>query len=77
MACIAMKPVVDRLEAQTQGRLVVLRVDVQTAYGRTLAARYGFQYTPTFIFFDAQGVERWRRVGSLDPQQVLNALEVP
>lgn len=77
MACVALKPVVDRLEAETQGRLVVLRVNVQSPAGRELAAFYGFEYTPTFIFFDAQGVERWRMVGSLDPERVLAELGQP
>ena len=40
-----------------------------------LAPVYGFQYTPTFIFFDAQGKEVWRTVGSFDPQKVRDSLK--
>jgi thioredoxin-related protein len=61
-----MKPIVDGIEKQYQGRLVVIRVDIQSETGHSLAPLYGFQYTPTFIFFDAQGKELWRSVGSLD-----------
>jgi hypothetical protein len=35
---------------------------------------YDFRYTPTFIFFDAQGNERWRSIGSLDVDQIQSSL---
>ncbi|MEZ0395530.1 MAG: thioredoxin family protein [Anaerolineales bacterium] len=74
LACTAIKPPVDRLEAQYAGRLIVLRVNVQSQAGRELAAVYGFQYTPTFIFFDAAGQERWREVGGLTPERLEQSL---
>lgn len=70
-----MKPVVDRLEAQTQGRLVIIRLDIHGPVGRQIGAEYGFQYTPTFVFFDREGNELWRAVGSLDSERVLSSLE--
>ena len=69
-----MKPIVDGLEREYAGRLVVIRLDIQSDVGRELAPVYGFQYTPTFIFFDAQGVELWREVGSLDTARVRASL---
>ncbi len=69
-----MKPVVDGLEQQTKGKLIVIRVNIQDPVGKQLAVDYNFEYTPTFIFFDAQGKELWRMVGSLDTQKVLNSL---
>ena len=70
-----MKPIVDGIEKETQGRLVVIRVDIQSNTGRSLAPLYGFQYTPTFIFFDARGKELWRVVGQLDPVKVSGSLK--
>lgn len=70
-----MKPVVDRLEAENAGRLIVIRVNIQDKTGRELARIYGFQYTPTFIFFDAGGVEKWRQVGGLDVEHVRESLK--
>ena len=64
----------DGLEQELQGRLAVVRIDVQSAAGRELAPEFGFRYTPTFIFFDAQGLELWREVGSLDPKRVRDSL---
>jgi thioredoxin-related protein len=40
-----------------------------------LAPVYGFEFTPTFIFFDAQGNEIWRMIGEFDPQQVRDSLK--
>jgi thioredoxin-related protein len=54
-------------------RLVVISVDVQSSLGRELASVYG-NFTPTFVFFDEDGEELWRAVGSLDPDQVRQSL---
>ncbi len=40
-----------------------------------LAPLYDFQYTPTFIFFDAQGNELWRTIGEFDPQKIRDSLK--
>jgi thioredoxin-related protein len=48
---------------------------MQSAAGSTLAPIYNFQYTPTFIFFDAQGKEVWRSVGQLDVNQLRDTLK--
>jgi len=72
--CVALKPAVDRLENELRDKLVVRRVDIQSAAGRELVARYGIEVTPTFIFFDAAGKEQWRRVVQLDAERVRTAL---
>ena len=70
-----MKPIVDGIETQCWDPLVVLRVDVTAPAGRAVGQEFGFQYTPTFIFFDANGQEIWRSVGSLDEAQILRSME--
>ncbi len=69
------KPVVDGLEQELGGQVEFIRLNIQDEVGQELAPLYGFEYTPTFIFFDAQGNEVWREVGRLDPQRVRDALE--
>jgi thioredoxin-related protein len=69
-----MKPIVDGLEREYAGRLLVLRLDIQSEVGRELAPVFNFQYTPTFIFFDATGVELWREIGGLDPEHLRQSL---
>ena len=60
----------DGIEKELDGKLIVIRLDIQEKVGRELAPRFGFQYTPTFIFFDGEGKEIWREVGSLDGERV-------
>lgn len=74
MGCVIVKPIVDGIEAQYSGQLVVLRVNVQDPAGKTLAQEYNFLATPTFIFLDSQGRETWRSVGQIDPDRVANSL---
>lgn len=75
LGCVAMKPAVDRLEKELCGKLVVRRVDIQSAEGRKLASQYGIEATPTFIFFDDVGREQWRGAGQLDAVRVRASLQ--
>jgi thioredoxin-related protein len=68
---------VDGLQSQFALRLQVLRVNIQDPVGRELAPIYDFEYTPTYIFFDAKGKELWRSVGEIDPQRVQASLAQP
>ena len=58
-----------------RGKLVVRRVDIQSAEGRKLASQYGIGATPTFIFFDEVGREQWRSAGQLDAVRVRASLQ--
>ena len=70
-----MKPVVDELERELGDRLHVIRLNIQEDVGRELAPVYDFEFTPTFIFFDADGNEQWREIGGLDTQRVRDSVE--
>jgi thioredoxin-related protein len=70
-----MKPIVDGIEKQYKDRLIVIRLDIQSTTGQTLAPIYGFEFTPTFIFFDATGKELWRSVGQLDTEKISESLK--
>ena len=79
--CAQIKPAVDELERELEnqagaGRQIhIIRLNVQEAAGRELAPVYGFEFTPTFIYFDAQGNEVWRTIGSFDPRRVRDSLK--
>lgn len=60
----------DGLERELDDRLIIIRLNIQEEVGRELAPVYGFEFTPTFIYFDARGVELWRQVGGLDTGRV-------
>ncbi len=55
-------------------KLEIVRINVQDPVGRELAPVYGFEYTPTYIFFDSQGHELWRSIGEIDPQRVRDSV---
>jgi thiol-disulfide isomerase/thioredoxin len=73
--CAALGPVVDHIGETFGDRLHVIRVDLQSQVGRQLAPVYNFEFTPTFVFFDAQGTEVWRTVGEIDEERVRDSLE--
>jgi thioredoxin-related protein len=77
MGCVAAKPIVDGIEAETAGKLLVLRVNVQDSAGKELAREYAVLGTPTFIFLDAQGKELWRSVGMISTEKVAESLSAP
>ncbi|HMU94708.1 MAG TPA: thioredoxin family protein [Anaerolineales bacterium] len=56
-------------------RIHFIRLNIQETAGMELAPLYNFEFTPTFIFFDAQGNEVWRQVGEFDPQLVRDSLK--
>jgi thioredoxin-related protein len=70
-----MKPVVDELENELGNQILFIRLNIQENVGRELAPVYGFEFTPTFIYFDGAGNELWRDVGGLDPQRVRDSLK--
>ncbi len=64
----------DGLEQELAGKLSIVRINIQEPVGRELAPVYGFEYTPTYIFFDAKGSELWRTIGEIDPQKVRDSV---
>lgn len=65
----------DELENELGDQLLFIRLNIQEDVGRELAPVYGFEFTPTFIYFDGDGVEIWREVGGLDAQRVRESVE--
>ncbi|MBI3360358.1 MAG: hypothetical protein HY023_04535 [Chloroflexi bacterium] len=61
----------DRLEEELGPKgLQVIRLNIQDPAGREIGARLGWEFTPTFIMFDAAGREVWREAGVIDPAAV-------
>lgn len=67
---MAAKPIVDGIEEKYRDQLTILRLNIQDATSQPYLDRYNFQYTPTFILLDANGVEIWRRIGSIDAAEI-------
>ena len=65
----------DELENELGNEILFIRLNIQEPVGRELAPVYDFEFTPTFIYFDADGEELWREVGSLDTERVRESVE--
>ncbi len=74
---MAASPVVDGIERQHAGQLIVVRLNVQDPSALPWLSRFGFQATPTFVLLDGSGQETWRSVGSIDPERVAETLARP
>ncbi len=68
------KPVVDRLERALEGRSAVIRLDVMSSLGLTVARMYGVRATPTLLVFDGAGNIIHRQVGIPNADAVLVAV---
>ena len=67
---MAAKPIVDGIEQKHRNRLTVLRLNIQDPTSQPFLDRYNFQYTPTFLLLDGNGKEIWRRIGSINADEV-------
>ncbi len=68
------KPIVDGIEKELEGRAQVIRLDVRSTLGRTVAARYGITGLPTTLVFDRQGMVVLRVGGPPNRDQLLEAV---
>jgi len=71
-----MKPVVDGLKKQYEGKVEFKLYDVEKdAEGAQLATDFGAQFVPTFVFVNADGSESEQIVGEVSEAQLKKALD--
>jgi thioredoxin 1 len=66
--CKKMKPILDELKTEYQGKAIVRVIDLR--YEPREARKYGIRLIPTQIFFDAEGNEVYRHVGFMDKHSI-------
>jgi len=66
--CKKMKPILDELKIEYQGKAIVEIIDLR--YDRGAALRYGIRLIPTQIFYDADGNEVYRHEGFMDRESI-------
>jgi len=66
--CKKMKPILDELKIEYQGKAIVRVIDLR--YEPREARKYGIRLIPTQIFFDAEGNEVYRHVGFMDKKSI-------
>jgi thioredoxin 1 len=62
--CKKMKPILDELKSEYEGRAIVKVIDLR--YESRAARQYGIRLIPTQIFYDAEGNEIYRHEGFMD-----------
>ena len=67
--CKKMKPILEELQAEYQGKAIVRVIDLRDEPKE--AGRYGIRLIPTQIFFDAEGKEVFRHEGFMDKQAII------
>jgi thioredoxin 1 len=70
--CKSMAPVLKDLAKDTDGKVTILKVDVDK--NQAAANAYGVRGVPTFIIFK-QGKSVWRQSGAMPKEVLLSALQ--
>ena len=71
-----MKPVVDRLKKQYEGKVEFRLYDVEKdEEGSALMQQFNAQYVPTFVFINSDGSKADLKVGELKEAQLREALD--
>lgn len=73
--CMAMQPVVGRLEQEAGHRLQILRINAGEPAGLALANRYDVSLTPTFVLLNGAGLKDEAFTLVLDRRRVLYWLD--
>jgi thioredoxin 1 len=66
--CKKMKPILDELKSEYEGRAIVKVIDLR--YESGAARQYGIRLIPTQIFYDAEGNEIYRHEGFMDKKAI-------
>ncbi len=66
--CKKMKPILDELKLEYEGRAIVKVIDLR--YEPQAARQYRVRLIPTQIFYDADGNEVYRHQGFMDKQSI-------
>ena len=74
-SCREMKPVLEALRRDHGKRIAVVEVDLIAQRHLGYIQRYRIQLMPTQVFFDAQGRETSRHMGTISGAQILARLE--
>ena len=70
--CKMMIPLIEELSKEYEGRAAIAFIDVWVNQGEI--DKYEIQAIPTQIFYDANGIERYRHVGFLSKEAIIQKL---
>jgi thioredoxin-like negative regulator of GroEL len=72
-----MKPVVDGLKKEYQGKVDIVRIDANTASGKEaqLANQFGVTAVPTFVFLNSDGTVANKIIGGAEAAAMRTQLD--
>ncbi len=71
-----MKPVVDRLKQQYEGKVEFKLYDVDKSQeGQELMSKFNAQYVPTFVFVNRDGSVATQKVGEIAESDLASVLD--
>jgi thioredoxin 1 len=71
--CKMMKPILGDLKENYRDQLEMYYVDLDVT--PAIAGQYGINVIPTQIFFDANGIEKFRHEGFMDKDSILDKIK--
>ena len=74
--CDAMRPILDEIEKEYDGQVMVRFWDVKTLFGRPYAEKYKIRLIPTQVFLDKDGNEYYRHVGFFPKEEIIKILQL-
>jgi|GEM_PF-1866937 thioredoxin 1 len=74
--CISMMPVVDAVQAEFKGSVLIVRVSLDTKEGAKKASALSIATIPMFVFSDFQGVDYYRHDGKMTKEEIENIIRI-
>lgn len=71
MTCLAAKPIVNGIEKDLEGAARVVRLDISSELGGSVASRYGVSGVPTTLVLNGAGELIHRETGLPDREEVV------
>jgi len=74
--CDMMRPILDEIEKEYEGQVIVRFYDVKSLFGGPYAEKYRIQFIPTQVFLDKDGIEYYRHVGFFPKEEIIKILQL-
>jgi thioredoxin 1 len=74
--CDMMRPILDEIEKEYVGRVLVRFYDVRTILGSPYAEKYNVRMIPTQVFLNNNGEEYYRHVGFFPKEEIVKILQL-
>jgi thiol-disulfide isomerase/thioredoxin len=72
MPCLTAKPIVNGIEKDLEGTARVVRLDIGSDLGKSVAGRYGVTSVPALVVLDGSGEVVHRESGLPDREEVVS-----